>query len=377
MVESLTMVSGDFVLTGGMDRANYALADFAARSGVAVELVSHRVSPELLARPNVRWHRVPRPGGFHSVGEPLLDLRGRRAIRARRGPGALGVVNGGNCLAPAVNWVHYVHSAYRERLRPELRALKHWAFAESSRRRERAALARAALVIANSNSTRSSLIERLGVEAKRAHTVYYGIDAEAFGPVAASERSEAQRELRLGERPVLAFIGALGDRRKGFDTLFSAWERLSAQPSWDVDLVVIGTGPDLERWRARARERRLDARVHFLGFRRDVPRVLAACDGLVAPTRYEAFGLGVAEALARGLPAIVSASAGVAELYPEELQSLLIDDVESASELAERLLGWRERGSDIAEPVAKLAEKIRARSWDRMASDILALCKDL
>ena len=45
----------------------------------------------------------------------------------------------------------------------------------------------------------------------------------------------------------------------------------------------------------------------------EAPAVLAACDALVSPTRYEAYGLAVHEALARGLPALVSRSAGIAD----------------------------------------------------------------
>lgn len=353
-----------------MDRANYALADFASRAGVDVDLVSHRVSPELAARPKVRWHKVARPGGWHSVGEPLLDRRGRALIAERRARSGVGVVNGGNCLAEAVNWVHYVHAVYQEPLKPHPRAAKHWVFAKNSARRERLALRKSPLVITNSDATRRA-VEALGVDPARARTIYYGIDPELFYPASEEERARKKAELGFAERPVVAFIGALGDRRKGFDTLFAAWERLAAQPSWDADLVVIGTGRDLEGWRARAAERRLDRRVHFLGFRRDVPAVLAACDALVAPTRYEAFGLGVAEALARGLPAVVSAGAGVAELYPPELRGLLYEDVESVSELVARLLDWRARKDELMPHVAALCSKVRARTWDTMASDIL------
>ncbi|MDK2408772.1 glycosyltransferase [Aphanizomenon sp. PH219] len=53
--------------------------------------------------------------------------------------------------------------------------------------------------------------------------------------------------------------------------------------------------------------------INFLGFRADVPNLLRAADCLVAPTRYEAYDLGVHEALCCGLPAIVSADAGVDE----------------------------------------------------------------
>jgi glycosyltransferase involved in cell wall biosynthesis len=220
-------------------------------------------------------------------------------------------------------------------------------------------------------------VEALGVDPARARTVYYGIDPELFRPASEEERARQKAALGFTERPAVAFIGALGDRRKGFDTLFSAWERLAAEPSWDADLVVIGTGRDLDGWRARAAARRLERRIHFLGFRRDVPAVLAACDALVAPTRYEAFGLGVAEALAGGLPAVVSAGAGVAELYPAELRPLLFEDVESVSELVTRLRDWRSRKDELAPHVAELSRRVRGRTWDTMASDILKLVSEL
>jgi glycosyltransferase involved in cell wall biosynthesis len=64
-------------------------------------------------------------------------------------------------------------------------------------------------------------------------------------------------------------------------------------------------------------------RVRFLGFRTDVPEIPSALDGLVHP-RYEAAGLSVHEALCRGLPAIVTACAGVAERYPADLRHCLL-----------------------------------------------------
>ena len=60
-----------------------------------------------------------------------------------------------------------------------------------------------------------------------------------------------------------------------------------------------------------------------------------------APARYEACGLAVREALSRGIPALVTAAAGVAEQYPPELGGLLLDDPENPAELQSKLLAWR------------------------------------
>jgi glycosyltransferase involved in cell wall biosynthesis len=234
----------------------------------------------------------------------------------------------------------------------------------------------ARLVIANSERTRRDLIDRLGVPPGRVHTVYYGADPERFRPPAPEERAAARARLGWAEsdgRPAAAFVGALGDERKGFDTLFAAWRRLARDPGWDARLLVVGAGAMLPAWRARAAEEGLGDSVRFLGFRDDVPAVLAACDLLVSPARYEAYGLNVQEALCCGLPAIVSADAGVAERYPGPLRELLLPDPDDPADLARRIAAWRADPGPLRSAVADLGRALRARPWDRCAAEIVAL----
>ena len=369
----MVIVAGDFVKTGGMDRANYALADYVSREGGAVELVSHRAAPELTERPNVTLRRVPKPLDSYVLGDPLLSRAGGRAIREGAGRGAVGLVNGGNCPVRAVNWVHYVHAAYRPELGRSAQSVRRFAYGVHARRQERLAMLRAELVITNSAATRRLVVEKLGADPNKTFVVYLGIDAQAFAPADVERRERARAELRVGGRPVVAFVGALGDRRKGLDTVFEAWRTLCRSPSWDADLVVVGAGTELDAWRARVLRAGLGERIRLLGFRRDVAWVLAGADALVAPTRYEPFGVGVLEAIAKSLPAIVSADAGVAELYPPELTHLLLGDPESPSELVDKLTTWRSRQSEAAAAMRPFSERVRARDWDTMARDIVAL----
>jgi hypothetical protein len=75
-MKSYLLVTGDFVRTGGMDRANFALADYLARQGEQVHLVAHRVAPELLAYPNVTFHRVPKVANSYLLSRSLAQLGG-------------------------------------------------------------------------------------------------------------------------------------------------------------------------------------------------------------------------------------------------------------------------------------------------------------
>ena len=367
------LVSGDFVKTGGMDRANYALASYLLGRGHRVHLVGHRADPELIGRPGAVFHRVIKPLNSYLLGEPFLRQTGRQWAR-RLGPqGARVVINGGNCGWGDVNWVHYVHACWTPRpgvgtLRRAKTSLSH----RTALAAERAGVRKARVVVANSEQTRAAVIDRLGLSPERVHTVYYGVDPARFRPATAAERTEARaRHGWHGDRPVLAFVGALGDGRKGLDTLLAAWRHLRETRDWDARLVVIGAGASLAKLEEASRD--LGGSVEFLGFRRDVPDILRGCDALVSPTRYEAYGLNVHEALCCGLPALVSRSAGVAERYPSELQDWLIPDPDDPCGLADRLRAWRQDRGRYEPALASFSDRLRSHTWDDMAARFVEL----
>lgn len=364
------VVAGDFMPHGGMDRANHALAmTLAERSPRGVTLVAHRVAADL-ERPGVTIARVPRPLGSHLLGAPLLARAGARAVRELPA-GGRSVVNGGNVENEDVNWVHYLHSAYTPVARGVRRRAQSFVSHRYDLARERRALARAKVIVCNSRMTAAAVAEHAR-GSTRIKVVYYGTDPDTFSYVDADTRRAAR--LSLGwdpERPVAIFIGALSDRRKGFDRLLEAWRILATSGTWDADLVVVGAGSELPAWQRRAAALGLDGCVRFTGFRTDVPQLLAASDLLVHPSRYEAYGLGVHEAICRGLTAIVSAQAGIAERYPESLKQWLIPDVEDAGDIAARIRRWREDPVAASAGMREFSATLRARTWRDMADEFI------
>jgi glycosyltransferase involved in cell wall biosynthesis len=364
------LIAGDFTPLGGMDRANHALASsLAAGPDAEVHLVAHRVWPDLQQRRSVHVDLVRRPLGSHFAGGPLLASEGQR--RAKAFTGGCVIANGGNADAGDVTWVHYLHAAHTPHAGGLARRLRTRVMHEYYLARERAALTHARLVLCNSQRTARDVGERLGIASERMRVVYYGSDPDAFSLVTDRDRAAARHELGWSaDRPIVMFIGALGDRRKGFDRVFAAWRELCRDREWDADLVVAGQGRELSRWRRLAADAGLHRRIEFLGFRSDVSRLLAAADVLVHPARYEAYGLGVHEALCRGVPAIVAAAAGVAELYPQDLSDLLIQNVEDASEIADRLRRWRQDVTTAAVRVRTFGARLRSRDWHAMSEEI-------
>ncbi len=384
MVSPWTIVASDFVKTGGMDIANLALAEHLANKGdidVRLQLVTHRVDASWKTQSNVSIMSVPRPWGMNLLGEIFLARVGRRASKT----GGTVVVNGGNCCVEgSVNWVHYVHAAYRPKVATGLlRRIKGYVHRSRSLRDEKRSLDASRLVICNSQLTANHCHELLHIPQKKIVTLYYGIDPTQFCPPNPSEKHHARLSLGWHDDSLrLLFVGALADERKGFDTLFESWRLLQdclRQESFlgvpRSRLVVVGSGAALPRWIRLAAESGLENSIDFLGFRKDVPLLMKAADALISPTRYEAYGLGVHEAICCGLPAFVSRKSGVAERYPRELDSLLIDDPDDPSALAKQLLHWLGHRQSYTKAVAEFSRNLRSRSWEDMAAEFVETCQ--
>ena len=377
------IVSGDFVKAGGMNQPNYELARYLADEGVETHLVGYRVADDLARHPGVTFHRVPKVGGSYFLSQPLMNRLGRRWAGEIAAADGRVIVNGACCDWDDINWVHHVQAVFAPQVTGGLaRRMKNRIQRHVDLAAERRIVPRATLAITTTGRMKHAIVERLGFPAERAHAIYLGIDPALFRPPTADERAAARARIGAGRidsvpgRPLVAFVGALGDTRKGFDTLFGAWVRLCAEPAWDANLVVIAIGAELPAWKARAAGAGIASRIRFLGFDSDdtfIARVLWGCDALVLPSRYEGYGRPVQEALCCGLPALVSRASGIAEQYPAELADLIIPDADEVEDVAARLARWRKAADTWREKVRPFSAALREHTWRRMAEQIVAL----
>ena len=370
------IICGGFHSHGGMDRANFELAQALLRRGSAIHLVSHEVDSELAAHPCVQLHIVPRPFGSILLGERSLRNTGLRIAAKVRGqyPDARVVVNGGNCDYPDINWVHSVHHAW-----PRFDDAAPWWFRAKStinkakaRHDEERALRDAKLVIANSERTRQDLLA-MGIDESRIKVLYLGSDP-AWIPADQPLRLRARTSFEIPKEVTVAcFVGALGcDRNKGFDRVLEATQLCRDK---NLHILAAGGGRGLSTWRDRIRALKLDARVHLIGFTRQIDEAYAASDLLLSPVRYEAFGLNVLEAICRGLPSIVTKNAGVAELYPPELQPYLLPPDANGETLAALLQRTVANLDEARRSFAPLAARLRTRTWQAMAEEFITLAE--
>jgi len=136
--------------------------------------------------------------------------------------------------------------------------------------------------------------------------------------------------LSAKEALVWLFAGS-GFERKGLDTALRA---LALSTQSNTQLWIAGADRPA-RWQRVARSLGVEARVRFLGFRRDMRTLYAAADALLLPTRYDACANSCLEAAAAGIPVLTSTANGAAELFTDT--ELAIHDSDDANGFAHAL----------------------------------------
>lgn len=166
-------------------------------------------------------------------------------------------------------------------------------------------------VICISELVRKDILRFYPVAAEKLHVIYNGIDLERFHPTQAQiHRAPVRAKHGIPtEAPLFIFVGS-GFERKGLATLLEAF----ANTPTDAHLLIIGYDKHAHRYIAQAERLGLGRRTIFTGGIQDVRPYYAAADAFVMPTRYEPLSNAVLEALACGLPALVSQQCGAAEL---------------------------------------------------------------
>jgi len=226
-------------------------------------------------------------------------------------------------------------------------------------------------VICNSGMVENEIRARFGL-AKRTYVIYNGVDLQSFHPrLREAHRARARAELGIPDASMTYLFVGGGFERKGMFRLLPAF-RSGANAR--AHLVVVGRDKTEARAKTLARDLGIGDRVHFLGARDDVRPWYGAADAFVLPSLYDPFPNAALEAMACGLPVIVTYQCGVAELIDEGANGMVCNALDAASLSA--FLGRldparaREMGARARETAARFG-------LEAMAQKFVALYRDL
>jgi len=226
-------------------------------------------------------------------------------------------------------------------------------------------------IIAVSENTKRDTVQHLGVPEDKI-TVVYEAPSPIFRPMDRQKAEEWVRDHHGVDGRFVLFVSTI-EPRKNVPTLVQAIGQLRECYKEDVHLVLAGgKGWLFEDAFATIEELNLDAQVHFLGrvSSEELLYLYNAAELLAHPAFYEGFGLPPLEAMACGLPVIVSNVASLPEVVGDA--GLLIDphDVDELAVAMWRILTDSELRQEMRDKGLKQAQRF---SWERAARETAAI----
>jgi glycosyltransferase involved in cell wall biosynthesis len=291
---------------GGAERVWSTVAEGLAARGDRVTLAVDRSSPEAAAIPGVEIEEIG--GGFvEGVARLVRVLRRRRpAIAMAATSGSCSKLVLAALLAGTGTPLVLSYHGFEEYKTGKLAAAAYWGLPLFGRI--------AARIVAVSDGLAEILVTRW--RAPRAKTV------RIYNPVAIDLAAARVGAADLSQRaPIVLAVGRLSPEKGMLDLVeaFALVDRPQAR------LVLLGGGPQQKALEALIAERGLAGRVDLVGWRADPTPWYRSARLVAIPSRTEAFGMVVVEALAHGLPVVSTRSGGPVEILDGGRWGRLVD----------------------------------------------------
>lgn len=237
---------------------------------------------------------------------------------------------------------------------------------------------RAALVLTVSESARLDILHYLKLAPEKVRVVYEGIGPQ-FGPqIQTGQPSVEEVKGRLGlDFPYVLTVGTL-EPRKNHLRLIEAFTSMAMQERLPHHLVISGA----HGWKDRplqlhAQNSPLANRIHFLGYvpGADLPALYRGASAFAFPSLYEGFGLPVLEALACGVPTLISTDPALTEVAGGGTTAVVRpESVEDMAAALYRLLV----DTDYKQELRRRGyERVKHFSWDKCAAETFQLYREV
>jgi glycogen(starch) synthase len=230
---------------------------------------------------------------------------------------------------------------------------------------ERYGMEAADQVIAVSHYTKSTIVDRYGVDPAKVAVVHNAVRQSNWTPGDRIEKDPA--------RKVVLFLGRI-TFQKGPDYFIEAAARvLQALPQ--VTFMMAGDGDMMPRMVERVAELGIGGNFHFTGFLTGeaVEQAFADCDLYVMPSVSEPFGITPLEAMRCDVPVIISRQSGVSEI----LHHVLKVDFWDVAEMADKIIAVLRRPALTADMIERSREELQQIQWEGAAMKIREIYRSL
>jgi UDP-glucose:(heptosyl)LPS alpha-1,3-glucosyltransferase len=208
----------------------------------------------------------------------------------------------------------------------------------------------------------------------RWQVVHPGVDTARFSaPDRAACRAEIRGHYGIGADDLLLLFVGMNFEVKGLDTIIAAMAGArAAKPGANIRLLVVGRG-DENQYRGIAQSMEIADAVIFAGKQVEgLERYYRAADIFILLSKFDTFGMVVLEAMAAGLPVIVSSNVGAKDLVEEGVNGFVLPGCRDAEAAADRIARLSDKG--LRETMGAAAMRTASgHDWDELADNIASL----
>lgn len=232
-------------------------------------------------------------------------------------------------------------------------------------------------LIALTESHKENLITHLPIHKDCIQIIPNSVDIQQFHP---SKRSDFVRN-SLDSSGTMILIGLIGriDKAKGQQLLLEAADRLKLRGLQNFKLAFVGeetlNEPGILRsLKEKAHTFGLEQNTIFMGYRSDIPEVMASLDIVVMASDAETFGRVIIEAMASGTAVVASRAGGVVDIIDDKINGLLFTTKDSTSlaDALEKLIQNPEIRSELAQKaLVKVHEKFNKEIVQKQILNLL------
>lgn len=167
---------------------------------------------------------------------------------------------------------------------------------------------------------------------------------------------------------------------KGFDTLIKVWGKVSQKhPDWILEIAGNGTEESFSHLKSVVKEVNVDNTVVFLGFQKEMDKLLQSSSIFVLSSKFEGFGMVLTEAMSQGCACIsFDCIAGPSEIITHDVSGLLVEDqnMEEMEIMLDQLIADENLRNRLSEGAVKEAErftpKVIVDKWEGMFKTLVS-----
>ncbi len=222
-------------------------------------------------------------------------------------------------------------------------------------------------IITNSYSSKKCILEngKKWLNKDKIRVVYNGVDLDVFSPE--GETAPIRKEFNISDEKVLIICVGRLTEQKGYSFIIEAMSRVSKTFD-NFHVVIAGDGELKNELKRMVKDKGLNKRFSFAGFRENIATVLRACDFLLHAPLWEGAPNVILEAMACAKPVVSWNVNGVGELM-EKNSTGYLSKVENIEELANNI---RKMLEDVSSSKAKkMGEYARKRAEEHFSLETM------